>query len=116
MPRCGTALDENSPLLGGACAKGAGLGCTSLAKTHPVCLRQSPFHGRVFSWEIRSMAARSRTVLLGHLEVPRAIPARVTHAGCPGANDLERRWLHELIVKDARCDEASRLQAVPGLR
>jgi hypothetical protein len=39
MPRCGTAFDENSPLLGGASAKGAGVGCASPAKAHPGCLR-----------------------------------------------------------------------------
>ena len=50
MPRYGTAFDETSPLLGGS-AKGAGVGCESPAKTHPVCLRQPPLHGRGFSKE-----------------------------------------------------------------
>lgn len=53
----------------------------------------------------------SRVIALSHLPLN---SWELTCLGCQKVMNLERRWLHELIVKNARCHEALRLQVVGG--
>ena len=71
MPRCGPTVDENSPLLGGASPRGAGLGFALLGKptpsafaiavaARPLSLRHPPLPGGDFQESLSSRGAALR--------------------------------------------------------